>query len=117
MIDYDLRDVKYGCDRGWHIVGRDGHIDTRHVPHAVNCKCRQVERDCYERHLAGVTQNHMAQQLGVSHTRIYDHVSRVRRCKVRAIRHAAGAFTGMSERDALCLISYLNGIAEAAQCK
>ena len=114
MIDYDLSAVKSGYD-GWYVDGRAGRLEFLGVPHAINCRCSERARDCYERYVSGTQQKTMAEQFGISPARVGQLVSRVRLCKKRAIRHALNAFTGMSERDALCLISYLNGIAEAAQ--
>lgn len=112
MIDYDLKDVVL-THNGWHVAGCYGVLEFLGVPHAVNCRCSQRSRDCYDQYIDGVTQKEIARRQGVTAPRIYHLVNRVRRCKASAIEHATNAFVGMSERDALYLVSCLNDIATA----
>ena len=112
MIDYDLRDVALSHN-GWIVNGRWTHLCG--VPHAVNCRCGAIAIDCYDRYVGGEQQKVMADKLGISAARVYQHVSRVRLCKSRAIKQSLNAFHGISEKDARYLVSCLNGIIDAAR--
>ena len=114
MIDFDLSDLKLGYS-GWYVEGRPGGCELRGIAHAKNCRCSHRAIGFYDAYQAGVEQKTLAAKHGISSSRVGQLVNRVRLCKSRAVKQTLGAFTAMSERDALYLIDCLKGIELAAK--
>lgn len=99
-----------------HRVDPTGNNDWlfSNLAHAGDCKCTQMQRDCYDAAVSGSKFKDIAKKNGVSNARVSQVVMRVIQCKARSWKINAMINDTVAARY---LIDVLQGIERAAKTK